>query len=217
MGREQDWPLSWFPSSHDLPGARWLARNRRGCLLTGLLLMLLWLAVFLGAMLLHGEGDLPARAKVRLDEYLAYAFPGGRMAVAAIDRAAYPSRLTVEMAGPAFGSSVHFQTDLGASDIDAGSLSPLPFPPAEVWCVWLDGNGSPAGQVVLVAKYLDPYVGDWIVHQGPDDVASVEAHHLLSTLGCTLAPEPGDFDALDRVEQNGHGSDASVRTLATLD
>jgi hypothetical protein len=132
-------------------------------------------------------------------------------------KAAHPSRLTAEMAGASFGSSVHFQTDLGALDIDEGSLSPLPFPPAEVWCVLLKGDGAPTGQVALVARYLDLYAGDWIVHQGPDDVSSVKAQHLLSTLGCTLTPKPGDFDALDRVKQNGHGSDASARIPTTLD
>ncbi|MBN1658409.1 MAG: hypothetical protein JXA93_08420 [Anaerolineae bacterium] len=200
MGREQDWPPSWFLIPGDLRGTRWPARNRRGCLLIWLLLLLFVPGIWFGAMLLHGGRELPARGQAQLDEYLVYAFPRGGIAVGAIDRAAHPSRLTAEIAGPAFGSNVHFQTDLGASDVDEGSLSPLPFPPAEVWCVLLKGEGPPAGQVVLVARYLDLYVGDWIVHPGPDDASSVEAQHLLSTLGCNLTPVPGNFDALDRAE-----------------
>ena len=140
MDREPDWPLSWFLIPKDLPGARWLVRHWRSCQLASLLLLLLICGALISMVSLLSESELPARAQLRLDEYLAYAFPGEGITVAAIDRATYPSRLTADLAGPAFGSSLHFQTDLGASDLDDGSLSPLPFPPAEVWCVLLKGE-----------------------------------------------------------------------------
>jgi hypothetical protein len=120
------------------------------------------------------------------------------------------------MAGPTFGATMHFQTDMGGAGIEAGGLSPLPFPPTDVWCVLLKGGGPPAGQVVFVTLHKDLYNADWIVHQGVDDASSVEAQHLLTTLGCTLTPEPGDFDALDRAKTNGHGSNGTIRVLTTL-
>jgi len=189
---------------------------RKAALLAALSLLLLAVAVVGGAVSLHGDVDLPVQAQARLDQYLAYAFPGGRTAVVAADRADHPACLTEQMAGPSFGNSVHFQTDRGGLDVSEGGLSPLPFPPTDVWCVWLKGEGPPAGQVVLAALHVDLYTADWIVYQGPADASSVEAWHLFSTLGCTLVPEPEDFDALDRAQQNGQTGYASIPDFATF-
>jgi hypothetical protein len=173
---------------------------RRWLLLALLLLLFLAAAAAGTAIVSRREGRLPAPAQVRLEQYVAYAWPGRQVVVDRVDRAAHPSRLTEDISGVSFGKSTHFRTEPGISDVEEGALAPLFFPPDELWCVLLKGMGPPAGQVVLVALHSDLYKADWIVHQGPADASSVEAQHLLSTLGCRLIPEPGDFDALDRAE-----------------
>lgn len=187
-------------------------------LLAAVLLLLVAAGILAGVIIPTRQGsELPASAQGLLDHYLAHTLPASPAAVAAIDRAARPSRLAAGMAGQTFGASVHFQTDMGDAGIEAGGLSPLPFPPVQVWCVLLKDGGPPAGQVVLVALHEDLYNADWIVHQGADDASSVAAQHLLSTLGCTVTPEPGDFDALDRAQPDRHGSYASIRVPETFD
>ncbi|HSJ55983.1 MAG TPA: hypothetical protein VLC95_02315 [Anaerolineae bacterium] len=171
---------------------------RRWALLALLLLLLLAAAAAGTAIVSDREGRLPAPAQVRLEQYVAYAWPGGQVEVDRVDRAAHPTRFTEGLSGVPFGKSAYFRTEPGTADGEEGALAPLFFPPDELWCVLLKGMGPPAGQVVLVALHSDLYNADWIVHQGPADASSVEAQHLLSTLGCRLIPEPGDFDALDR-------------------
>lgn len=198
-----------------MANARPGSRSVRTAALFAIVLLLLLAAAIGGTATFRARRDrLPAQAQMRLDQYLAYAFPDGQAAVTAIDRAAHPSQVTHGSLGPTFGGSTHFETDLGVSDTSVGSRAPLPFPPTDVWCVLLTSVRPPAGQIVLVALHADLYSADWIVHKGPDDASSVQGHHLLSTLGCTLTPEPGDFNALNRAKQNGHRSYASIRVPA---
>jgi hypothetical protein len=155
-----------------------------------LLLILLLLLLALGfvvviAQTTDGSGQLPGDVQAALDEYLA----PQSAAVLSADTARRPWLFTEEISFGAHGSSVHFQTE-EYSNI----LSPLPFPPDQVWCVLLEQQSRASSEhgaerpdaVVLVALHIDMYVADWVVHSVAGDPFSRELETVLSTIGCDL-------------------------------
>ena len=119
--------------------------------LLGVVVPLLMLAAV--GVTLYRPG-LPIAAQPALNDYLAENSSRTQpLHVLAAERAAHRQALTGAMTGRSFGGDYYF------SDISR----PVPFPPAELWCVTLTGGGKP--RTVFVAQHEDMYVGTWLVHE----------------------------------------------------
>jgi len=102
-------------------------------------------------------------------------------------RATRPDRFTRAMSRISYGNSAHYRIDSGDSSYLGGR--PLPYPPDELWCVLLvPASGAPSPQqAVFVARHLDEYTGDWVVHQAGGDFGSSQQAQTLAVVGCDLA------------------------------
>ena len=124
-----------------------------------------WLALLgvLGPLLLAAavglalaRPGLPIAAQNAMDAYLAQQQPvqdSASLRVETAQPAAQPRALAAALIGASYGGSYYFA--------DGGR--PLPFPPAEVWCVTLAGAGD--SRTLFVAQHEDMYVGTWLVHE----------------------------------------------------
>jgi hypothetical protein len=153
-------------------------------------LLLLLLAVAVTAEI-PDEAGLPAEAKIRLDQYIAYTLSTDTLTVKWAEQARFPWNFDGGMGASVFGSGVHFQTDHGPS----GSL-PLPEFPSKLWCVLLEqerstgGSGqAPFDSLVFVGLYTSLYEADWIVHDGSLGPSAPGFAETLSLLGCEPGPE----------------------------
>lgn len=151
-------------------------------------LLLLVVLVVVVVAELPEEIELPPGAQDRLDQYIAYTFAPGTVTMQAVERARRPENLSEDMEGTTFGDSVHFQTDTGPTHTLRSNLSALYFPPKEVWCVLLarERDGEPTYAVAFVSLHMDMYNGDWVIHQGPNDLSAPESMETLRLIGCDL-------------------------------
>jgi hypothetical protein len=162
--------------------------QRIGTLITPLLFLLM-LAIAVVAKT-PGQGGLPAAARTRVEQYLAYESRAGVGEIRAAALAAKPWNLTRDPGIVVFGDSVYYQTDLGTAWGEPDSLLPLPFPPKELWCV-LEQQSSPASEeqsysVILVGLHMDMYNADWLVHVLPGIASDPGVRERLSQIGCDL-------------------------------
>ena len=148
-----------------------------------------------------------------LDRYLQYKnadISGGYRVVSAVEARA-PWNFTPEMSVLTLGESMHYQTDIDYSDempdqedenvlsegASSGHLIPLPFPPEEIWCVFLagedvldeDGLVEAATDLVLVALHQDLYNADYILHEIADGSQAGTAGGVARSVGCDI-PTP---------------------------
>lgn len=153
--------------------------------------------------------SFPAGAQQTLDSYLHYsrvgAPPDERQAfdVSAIARASRPWALNRELSYITVGDNSYFRTDRtfsvrtpAATPVsgnyllysDAGTQdqgAELPLPPEEAWCAILEGEHT--SRVILIARHhQEPYITEWIIHQGPLEPFSQQTLNTLLVLGCDL-------------------------------
>lgn len=134
--------------------------------------------------------------------------------IAQIAFAGNPSNFSAEMSGASFGGREFFRTTYSyraeeaanysyaptvPSHMDTVPLSdtlkfnysppngshPIPFPPAEVWCVALNEQGG-STSIVFVALHQDLYNADWLVHESSTYANTGELNKRLSDIGCDL-------------------------------
>jgi hypothetical protein len=166
-----------------------------------LLIMSLALLIGLGAVVvakMPGNTRPPADCQSRLWEYVAYlndSFPE-TTTVQAVAQARKPWKFSSAMSGATFGAGVVFQTDSSAySSTAQDGLTPLPFPPEQLWCVRLrQGHGSSTASeeqalyaVVFAGLHMNMYNAEWVLHEGPRDLPEPELEEILATIGCDLA------------------------------
>lgn len=150
--------------------------------------------LLLGALVVAVAAEIPASAgqpsgvRTRLEQYSSSSLAGADTRVLVVTRAKRPWNLTRDLRWPVLGDSVYFQTDQPLTWSHSQGLSPLPFPPKEIWCALLESKGEAVGapdySVVLVALHMDMYNGDWLIHQAPADLFTMDKG--LSALGCKL-------------------------------
>ena len=148
--------------------------------------------------------ELPHQVTTAVYAYLDFrASPSQPMlGVQQIIPASRPWSFTRQMSKATFGNSVYFKTDyrsivqgLSASATpwpgegsSVGGRS-LPFPPAALWCVWLQPTEGAYPSIVYVAQHEDDYKADWIVHI-PAAQTTQELEASLATLGCNEVESP---------------------------
>ena len=98
-----------------------------------------------------------------------------------------PSAFDAAMSAKVYGVSGYYRTDVAYGEKNAGQR-PLPFPPRELWCVWLEPAGVEGGasRVVFVALHQDLYGGDWLLHEVPGPALSTKCRAILEAVGCDL-------------------------------
>ncbi len=154
-----------------------------------------------GAALATYRPGVPDMAQRALDQYLTHQRPGAASAMVEAHQAGYPHAFTADLSGPTYGPGYYFgvthdqdmpvtvPSPLMGTVITysngitstlgyEGSISPqrpLPYPPAEVWCVRLQPEAT-----VLVALHGDLYIDVWVVHELLPDTAM----QTLALIGC---------------------------------
>jgi hypothetical protein len=116
-------------------------------------------------------------------------------------RAANPGALDDSLGAATYGSGIYYHTTFDYSAAPASapapvrtvqfmpakgdSLRPLPYPPREVWCVWLVPPDDSRSPVVLLARHQDLYNAEWIVHEPLADAG--DTSELVLALGCDVS------------------------------
>lgn len=163
-------------------------RRIRLLLIPAFMLASLVLAV---AVEIPAEAGPPSQVQIRLEQYRTSSLADTNTQVAMVTRAKRPWNLTRDLRWPVLGHSVYFQTDQPFAPGQNSALSPLPFPPKEIWCALLESEDETTGtrsySVVLVALHMDMYNGDWLIHRPPSDPFAVD--ELLRAVGCEIDPE----------------------------
>ncbi len=144
---------------------------------------------------------LPDMAQRALDQYLTDQWHRAASTVVEAHQAAYPHAFTADLSGPTYGPAYYFGvthaqdmpvtalsplvgtiitygngiTSVMGYDGSISSQRPLPYPPAEIWCVRLQPEAT-----VLVALHEDLYVDVWVVHELLPDTAA----QTLALIGC---------------------------------
>jgi hypothetical protein len=154
-----------------------------------------WVAVVLcvpvaiGLVLLAAELQRPMEWRVRADQHVVWLaeHAGRQWTVHGAAAAHRPSAFDADMSIKVYGDSGYYQTDVSYEGKNVGPR-PLPYPPRELWCVWLEpaGVADGAARVVFVALHQDLYGGDWLLHDAPGPALSTECQAILEAVGCDL-------------------------------
>jgi hypothetical protein len=99
--------------------------------------------------------------------------------------AAQPAGFVSEMSKASYADSVYYGSTYSLRSAAEGALSPRvsgtrpgPFPPLNLWCVYLGPSGKPATTVVFIGEHHDIYNADYILHE------AVDADAALAKVGC---------------------------------
>jgi hypothetical protein len=108
-----------------------------------------------------------------------------------VDRASKPWNFSRDMSYAVFGDSPYYQTDHGYSGEKGSGPRPLPFPPEDVWCVFLERNqetytSGSKRSIVFVAEHQDLYNADMVIHEGVSDLSTQSLVESVSRIGCDL-------------------------------
>ena len=154
-----------------------------------------WVAVVLcvplavAGVLLAAELRRPMDWRVRADRYASWLAEqaGQQWVVDGVATALKPSAFDAAMSAKVYGVSGYYRTDVAYGQKMVGQR-PLPYPPRELWCVWLEpaGVGDGAGRFVFVGLHQDLYGGDWLLHEVPGSALSTECRAILEAVGCDL-------------------------------
>jgi hypothetical protein len=138
------------------------------------LMLPLLVGVVVIASILVNQSGFSGNARAALNDYLSYKHQGFQMQE--VRRAVHPEQFTPAMSTLAFGESARYRTVYDATGITSplagttvvqlpggDSRMPLPFPPADAWCVTL--TNKQAASTVVVVFHQDLYNGAWIVHE----------------------------------------------------
>jgi hypothetical protein len=134
--------------------------------------------VLVGLLLLAAELRRPTDWRARADQHVTWLAEqaGHGWVVGGAAAARRPAAFEASMSTKAFGDGGYYQTDVSYGGKSVGPR-PLPYPPRELWCVWLHPAGIPDGarRVVFVALHQDLYGGDWLLHEAPGPVPQPSA------------------------------------------
>jgi hypothetical protein len=121
-----------------------------------------------------------------LDHYLAYLRTAGQPSYQLLTAvpSSMPDNFTPQMSAESFSDSFIFQTSRTPNLEYSAGLQPMPYPPAELWCVLLVGGEQQ--QLVYLALHDTLKNADWIVHVPTDPWGSPQLQYNLQNLGCTL-------------------------------
>jgi hypothetical protein len=160
--------------------------------LTGPLAVLALVAAILVVVLMQNEARFPQEARAQLDRFLAYDSVRAQRppSVQQIVGASKPWAFTPNPGIISFGGGVHFRPDYDYDGREGVGPKPLPFPPADVWCVLLDYDSVRSG--IFVALHQDLYNADWVVHTGWKRLSIEEFERLASGVGCELDNHPNN-------------------------
>ena len=103
-----------------------------------------------------------------------------------IVRAGQPSNFIAEMSKATYADSVYYGTTYsleglpvdGSLPVGHPSNRPAPFPPLNLWCVYLGASGRPAAAIAFIGEHHDIYNADYILHE------AVDAQAVLASVGC---------------------------------
>ncbi len=167
-------------------------------------------AVVLGLAWSTSRPGLPVDPQAALDQYLAYKHTQGYPAATAqqVQRAPHPRNFTAAMSRASFGAGVYYQvsyayqpaataypyfynasisitTSVGLTPMadTRRDLRPLPYPPEDIWCIWLRPAEAGAPPVVLVALHQDWANAAWQVHELSGETQA----EVLAAVGCIPA------------------------------
>jgi hypothetical protein len=165
-------------------------------------------AILLGITLIAINSNRSPDWKGDLTRYLQYKNSNihAEYEIMSTVKARTPWNFTAEMSRGSFGESMYYQTDIRYSmdtpdhETDSilpktspkGDLMDLPFPPVEVWCVFLKmedkrGDDLPAEEslsIVLVALHQDLYNSDFIIHEIEMTTQTKTPGEVVKTIGC---------------------------------
>lgn len=151
-------------------------------------LLLLAILVAVVAAEIPDEARLPSGVQIRLDQYLDSSLVPRQTTAVRVERASKPWHFSRELSQMILGDSVYFQTDASLTWKEGSGPSPLPFPPKELWCAFLEHQdattGNQTGSVVFVGLHMDMYTGDWLVHSGAEAPFTREFEESLRRIGC---------------------------------
>jgi hypothetical protein len=142
-----------------------------------------------------------------LERYLQYINEApGQYVVGSIVKASKPWNFNADMSRVSFGESVYYQTDnrfgkgppdqdtldLIPGDSHSGNLRPIPYPPEQVWCVYLEHkinakdsvSSSDHARLVLIGLHQDLYNADIIIHEVPAGSKDKEIDVIGAFVGC---------------------------------
>lgn len=143
--------------------------------------------VVVGLALLAAELRRPMDWRVQADQYVTWLaeHAGQQWVVKGAATARRPSAFDAAMSAKVYGDSGYYRTDVAYSTKNVGQR-PLPFPPRELWCVWLEPAGVEGGarRVVFVALHQDLYGGGWLLHEAPGPALSSQCQAILDAVGC---------------------------------
>jgi hypothetical protein len=171
---------------------------RRYVIVGGVALAVGLLMAILSIVVLLSPGRTPETWQTALYTYLGYAsaVEGGRFQVIESEQAGSPELFVAEMSIATYGEGTYYgvEADYVAETPTPGvfglsprlSRRPIPYPPREVWCVWLADDEDV--RLVFVNRHQDLYNAAWIVHIGAALPLSPELEAQVTKLGCTTAP-----------------------------
>jgi hypothetical protein len=160
------------------------------------------------ALLIAREQTLPSAAQAALDKYVLYrqSLPSASAMVEQVTRAAFPSNFSADMSNASYGHSHLYRTTQDDREPRAVNLThdalttlsvqyvgadrPIPFPPADLWCVLLKHDHQQ--QVAFVALHQDLYNADWLVHEPRAAIGTRTLSDQLARLGCNLKLESSE-------------------------
>ena len=157
------------------------------------------------ALLVMRDQTIPGNAQTALNQFLRYRYSSPQaVAIQQSVRATLPSKFTPEMSSTTFGESHFYRTsvDYGApvnvnlpnvptatpglvSNTYWRGSTPLPYPPADAWCIVVKPENQPE-EIIIVALHQSLYNADWIVHEPLAEPGSAEMKNILATIGCGL-------------------------------
>lgn len=148
-------------------------RRSRPVFLIALLILVSCAVVLLLYAILTRVIVQPSGWRAQVDDFLGYR---SGLTYLSASPATRPAEFSAQMSGATYGDSVYYQTDFHRRSI--GGPRPLPYPPDEVWCVTLAATRG-GTTTVFVARHVDLYNADWIIHEPAGNPAQV-----MAQIGC---------------------------------
>ena len=165
------------------------------------------LIVFISITILLTDVKRPTTWQEEFDRYLNFinSTSSEVFTIHTIAKARQPWNFTPEMSQISIGESAYYQTDFYYDDkpsdydnfpivpaeIPDGSLIPLPYPPKELWCIFLEtkkssesNNSSEETIFVVVALHQDLYNADFVIHEIASKSQNEINYQILAAVEC---------------------------------
>jgi hypothetical protein len=100
--------------------------------------------------------------------------------VRTIVHAADPAAMRSEMSKLTYSDGVVFRVSYSLSDPHQVGGRAIPYPPQDAWCASLAAGDQNDATVVVIARHMDLYNSEWVVHTLVDPAGTTSA------IGCTF-------------------------------